>query len=193
MVYLHEHPYQTFLPPTSEAGAIFAAVKHWHRRARKPQSHDHCCCQCCCRQCCCRRWWRWWRCCCVSVDVSLALVLSLLLLLSWPHLSQSVITSVLCRQDPDALCTFRILPVFAARSPIFGRFWCWMTLSLLLQAPDSSRTVADAILLMPPYLSFGESPDEGGSEAFLRRALEGCELPVFLFSPSGKTSFSVSG
>ncbi|CAM9835997.1 unnamed protein product, partial [Laminaria digitata] len=48
-----------------------------------------------------------------------------------------------------------------------------------------SRTVADAVLVMAPYSSFGGFPDEGGSEAFLRRALKGCDLPVFLYSSSG--------
>ena len=39
---------------------------------------------------------------------------------------------------------------------------------------------------MAPYSSFGGFPDEGGSEAFLRRALTGCDLPVFLYSSPGE-------
>lgn len=47
--------------------------------------------------------------------------------------------------------------------------------------------MADAVLLMPPYSSFGGgSSDEGGAEAFLRKALKGCQLPVFLYSAAGE-------
>lgn len=49
-----------------------------------------------------------------------------------------------------------------------------------------SRTVADAVVVMPPHSSFGGFPDERGTEAFLRKALEGCQLPVFLYSASGE-------
>lgn len=47
--------------------------------------------------------------------------------------------------------------------------------------------MADAVLLMPPYSTFGGgSSDERGAEAFLRKALKGCQLPVFLYSTAGK-------
>ncbi|CAN0316438.1 unnamed protein product [Ectocarpus sp. 6 AP-2014] len=57
-----------------------------------------------------------------------------------------------------------------------------------------SRTLADAVLVMPPCSSFGGYPggreterggDERGTEAFLRKALGGCQLPVFLYSAAG--------
>ena len=39
---------------------------------------------------------------------------------------------------------------------------------------------------MAPHSSFGSiRADEGGSEAFLRKALKGCQLPVILCSPAG--------
>ena len=50
---------------------------------------------------------------------------------------------------------------------------------------------------MAPYSSFGGFPEEGGTEAFLRRALKGCDLPVFLYNSYGEgrkeTRFSVGG
>ncbi|CAN0250573.1 unnamed protein product, partial [Hapterophycus canaliculatus] len=49
----------------------------------------------------------------------------------------------------------------------------------------SSRTVADAVVVMPPRSSFGGLAGERGTEAFLRKALEGCRLPVFLYSAAG--------
>ncbi|CAM9265704.1 unnamed protein product [Ectocarpus sp. 12 AP-2014] len=57
-----------------------------------------------------------------------------------------------------------------------------------------SRTVADAVLVMPPCSSFGGyaggrdtegGGDERGTEAFLRKALGGCQLPIFLYSAAG--------
>ncbi|CAM9771105.1 unnamed protein product, partial [Scytosiphon promiscuus] len=52
--------------------------------------------------------------------------------------------------------------------------------------PDGdAQTLADAVVVMPPHTSFGGFPDERGTEAFLRKALEGCQLPVFLYSAAG--------
>ncbi|CAM9589564.1 unnamed protein product, partial [Ectocarpus sp. 8 AP-2014] len=62
------------------------------------------------------------------------------------------------------------------------------------QSSGGSRTVADAVLVMPPCSSFGgyaggreteRGGDERGTEAFLRKALGGCQLPVFLYSAAG--------
>ncbi|CAM9914809.1 unnamed protein product, partial [Ectocarpus fasciculatus] len=63
------------------------------------------------------------------------------------------------------------------------------------KADGGSRTVADAVLVMPPCSSFGGSAggrvaerggeEERGTEAFLRKALGGCQLPVFLYSAAG--------
>lgn len=56
----------------------------------------------------------------------------------------------------------------------------------VLQSSGGSRTVADAVLVMPPHSSFGGFQDERGTEAFLRKALKGCRLPVFLYSAAGE-------
>lgn len=56
------------------------------------------------------------------------------------------------------------------------------------QSDQGARSLADAVLLMPPCSSMagGVQAGERGTEAFLRRALEACELPVFLYSAPGE-------